>query len=88
MLKDDLWLTNARAANGAAAKIAAAAGGRLVHPVEANELFLRISTEEAGRLRSAGFEFYDWRPGEARLVTSWNQPDEEVEALAAAIAAL
>ena len=88
LLKDDLWLANARAANGAAAKLAAAAGGRLIHPVEANELFLRVSAEEAARLRAAGFEFYDWGPGEARFVTSWNQPSEEVDALAAAIAAL
>lgn len=88
MLKDDLWLTNARAANGAAAKLASAAGERLIHPVQANELFLRVSAKEAGRLRTAGFEFYDWGPGEARLVTSWNQPGDEVDALAAAIAAL
>lgn len=88
MLKDDLWLANARAANGAAAKLASAAGGRLIHPVEANELFLRVSAEEAARLRAAGFEFYDWGLGEARIVTSWNQLDDEVDALAAAIAAL
>jgi len=88
MLKDDLWLANARAANDAAAKLAVAAGGRLIHPVQANELFLRISAEEAGRLRAAGFGFHDWGPGEARFVTSWNQPCHEVDALAAAIAAL
>jgi threonine aldolase len=88
MLADDLWLTNARAANAAAAKLAGAAGGRLIHPVEANELFLRMSAAEAARLRAIGFEFYDWGPGEARLVTSWNQPETEVAALAAAIAEL
>jgi threonine aldolase len=88
MLKDDLWLANARAANATAAKLAAAAGSRLILPVQANELFLRVSPDEAARLRAAGFDFYDWGPGEARLVTSWNQPDGEVSALAAAIAAL
>lgn len=88
MLKNNLWLGNARAANDAATRLAAAAGARLIHKVEANELFLRVSAPEAARLRAAGFDFYDWGPGEARLVTSWNQPLDEVDAFAAAIAAL
>jgi threonine aldolase len=88
MLKDDLWLENGRAANAGAARLAAAAGNRLVHPVQANELFLRVSPEEAASLRAQGFDFYDWGPGEARLVLSWNQPEAEVAALAEAIAAL
>ncbi len=88
MLEDDRWLANARAANAGAARLAAAAGPRLIHPVEANEVFLRVTAEEAAALRRAGFDFYDWGPGEARLVVSWSQPADEVAALAAAIAAL
>jgi threonine aldolase len=68
--------------------VAKAAGDRLVHAVEANELFLRASLDESARLRSQGFDFYDWGPGEIRFVTSWDQQDEAVEQLAAAIAAL
>ncbi|MGH6782723.1 MAG: low specificity L-threonine aldolase, partial [Sphingomonadaceae bacterium] len=59
-----------------------------VHPVQANEIFLHLTADEAARLRGQGFDVYDWGPGEARFVTSWSQPDAEVEALAAAIAAL
>lgn len=88
MLDNGLWLANARAANAAAASLAAAAGDRLVHPVEANELFVRMTADEAARLRAHGFDFYDWAPGEVRLVTSWNQGGAEVAALAQAIAAL
>jgi len=88
MLKDNLWLDNARAANAAAQVIARAASDRLLYPVEANEIFLRVSSEESARLRSAGFDFYDWRPGEIRLVTSWDQQAEAVDRLASAIAAL
>lgn len=88
MLKDDLWLANARAANAGAAKLAAACGGRLIHPVEANELFVRMTAEEAAKLRSAGFDFYDWGEGAARLVVSWDQDAEAVAPLAAAIGAL
>ena len=88
MLDNGLWLANARAANAAAASLAAAAGDRLVHPVEANELFVRMTADEAARLRAHGFDFYDWAPGEVRLVTSWDQGGAEVAALAQAIAAL
>jgi threonine aldolase len=88
MLEDDLWLDNARAANAAAQTLAKAAPQRLVYPVEANEVFLNVSAEEAHRLRDLGFDFYDWGPGEIRLVTSWDQQGEDVERLAAALAAL
>ena len=84
MLEGDVWLRNARAANDAAARLAAAAGGeRLLLPVEANEMFIRVSPEEAAALRAQGFDFYDWGPGEARLVTSWDSDPAEVDALAA-----
>lgn len=88
MLKDDVWLRNARAANAGAALLAAAAGDRLVHAVEANEVFLRVTPEEAAALRAQGFDFYDWAPGEIRLVTSWDQREVDVRPLADAIAAL
>ena len=88
MLDDNLWLETAGAANDAARKLAAAAGNRLINPVEANELFLHMTAEEAARLRAQGFDFYDWAAGEIRLVTHWASPAGEVTALAQAIAAL
>lgn len=88
MLDDDLWLKNARAANSGAAALAAACGERLLHKVEANELFVRMTASEAATLRGAGFDFYDWGDGAARLVVSWNQDAAAVAPLAAAIAAL
>jgi threonine aldolase len=88
MLDGDLWLDNARAANAAARKLAEAAPERLIYPVEANEIFLKATVDEAQRLRAMGFDFYDWGPGQIRLVTSWDQQGAELESLAAAIAAL
>jgi threonine aldolase len=88
MLDNDLWLENARAANAAAQTLAQAAPERLIYPVEANEVFLRVSPEEAAALRAQGFDFYDWAPGEIRLVTSWDQGGEPVARLAAAITSL
>jgi threonine aldolase len=85
LLEDDLWLENARAANAAAQMLAQVAPDRLVYPVEANEIFLRATPEEAASLRSSGFDFYDWGPGEIRLVTSWDQGGEPVRMLAEAI---
>jgi threonine aldolase len=88
MLEDDLWLQNARVANAAAQKIAAAAPQRLVYPVEANEIFLRVTDEEAASLSREGFDFYEWGAGQIRLVTSWDADEQSVEKLASAIAAL
>jgi len=88
LLEDELWLDNARASNAVAKTVASAAPQRLVYPVEANEIFLKVSADEAAGLRAQGFDFYDWGPGQIRLVTSWDQGGEEVDRLAAAIAAL
>lgn len=88
MLDGDLWLANARAANAAAGALAKAAAGRLVYAVEANELFVRMTPDEAAAIRAQGFDFYDWAPGEVRLVTSWDQDMGAVAKLAAAIEAL
>jgi threonine aldolase len=88
LLDEDRWLENARAANAGAAEIGRAAADRLIHPVEANEVFLRLTAEEAAALRAAGFDFYDWGGGAARLVVSWDQPAREIAALSGAIASL
>ncbi|MEY4620316.1 MAG: hypothetical protein RIS65_1488 [Pseudomonadota bacterium] len=93
MLENDLWLTNARSANAAAQIIAGAAAERLLYPVQANEIFLRLTPAEAAALRAQGFDFYDWGVvgenwGTARLVTSWQHTEADVAPLARAIAAL
>jgi len=88
MLTDDLWLANARAANAAAAEIAASCGERLMHPVEANELFVRLTPAERDALRAQDFGFYDWGPDAARFVTAWNTRQEDARALARAVASL
>ena len=88
LVEGGLWLENARHANAAAQEIAAAAGARLMHPVEANEIFLTVSQRERESLRAQGFGFYDWGAGGARIVTAWNSHSVHVTALARAIAGL
>ena len=87
-LEDGLWLRLAARANTLARQLGDAAGGLLLHPVQANELFVRVGATGAATLRQLGFEFYDWGAidsGEARLVVSWDQPQNDVDLLCAAL---
>jgi threonine aldolase len=87
-LESGLWLRNAERTNRLAQRIGRAAADRLLHPVEANEVFLGLGVERRQQLRARGFEFEDWGPegrGHARLVVSWDQPEEDVQALCAAL---
>ena len=90
-VESGIWRRNAERANALARRIGKAAGARLLHPVEANEVFVELGGSGKASLRAAGFEFYDWGPpasGEARLVASWDQNERHVEALCAALTAL
>lgn len=88
MLEGDLWLENARKANAAAQAIAATAGERLMHPVEANEVFMRLTPAEREMLRGHGYEFYDWGADAARFVAAWDSDPAAAQALGKAIASL
>jgi threonine aldolase len=87
-VESGLWLRNARRTNELAQKIGRVAGSLLMHPVEANEIFLALGQERKQALRAAGFEFYDWNAassGETRFVVSWDQREEDVLALGDAL---
>ena len=91
MIENGLWLENARASNAGAQALAAAAPQRLLYPVEANEVFLKLTAAEREALRRHGFGFYDWElagPEAARFVVRWDQDKAAIDALAAAIARL
>jgi threonine aldolase len=97
-LKNGLWLDNARHANAMAAKMAqglkTVAGARLLHPVQANELFVVIPAETATALETQGFKFYRWplhadEPGVTiRLVTSYATPSADVDEFITAAASI
>jgi threonine aldolase len=83
-VRSGLWRTHAHRANRLARQLACAAGARLLHPVEANELFLDLGVAGKAALRAQGFGFYDWGPAagrEARFVVSWDQTQASVDAL-------
>ena len=92
-LEDGLWLRLAQRANAGAARLAAGLealpGVALLHPVEANEVFVRAPPDVFAALRAAGFEFHPW-PGADdafRLVVPWCVEDAEVERFLACAAA-
>jgi threonine aldolase len=88
MIEDDLWLDNARAANAAAQAIAQNGADRLLHPVEANEVFIRLTPQERETLREQGFQFYDWGADAARFVAAWDSDLAEARMLGERIAGL
>ncbi|SMF60222.1 L-threonine aldolase [Tistlia consotensis] len=80
----EVWLRNARHANRLAGRLAeglaALPGCRLLHPAEANEVFVEVPALAIERLRTAGFQFYEWAPGRLRLVCAWNTSEADVAA--------
>lgn len=87
-VESGVWLRNAQRTNALARSVAEHASKWLMYPVEANEIFLWLGAERRNRLREQGFEFYDWgagTSGEARFVVSWDQPQSDIDALAAAL---
>ena len=92
-LKDGLWLELAAKANAAGARLAeglgSVPGARLLHPVEANMLFVELPRAAHRRAVSAGAQYFmtledleggaEHDPIPARLVTNWATTDEEVD---------
>ena len=97
-LKNDLWLKNARHANAMATRMAqglkSVPAVRLLHPVEANEVFAVVPEAWAGAMEMQGFHFYRWQyhvPDDGitiRLVTSFATPEADVDEFLAAAAAV
>ena len=88
MIEDDLWLDDARAANAAAQAIAHYGADRLMQPVEANEVFIRLTPQEREVLREQGFQFYDWGADAARFVAARDSDLAEARTLGERIADL
>jgi threonine aldolase len=89
-LKGERWLELARHANGMATRLAQGLQRlpqvSLVHPVEANEIFVVLPPQVIAGLRAAGFNFYDWTdgvPGTIRLVLAFNTDPGHVDAFVA-----
>lgn len=91
-LTDDLWLRLARRANALAQRLASGLDGipgvRLMHPVEANEVFIQLPERVIVALLAGGFQFYRWldeRSTTIRLVTAFDTREADVAALIEAV---
>ena len=87
-LSDDLWRRNAKHANAMAARLAVElttlSGAHLLHPVQANELFVTLAEGVREGLLADGFKFYPWAAGGPdciRLVTAFNTSEQDITAL-------
>jgi len=92
--ESDLWLKNAERANAAATHLALGlrqnSAVQLLHPVEANEIFVSMPEKMLAGLEAEGFGFYRWplcvvaRDVAIRLVTSFQTRLADVDAFLAA----
>lgn len=88
-LKDGLWLELAARANASAREVSEllqSRGGELAHPVDGNEVFVRLPADLAARLKAAGVGFYPWLDGSFRFVCSWATTADDVAALGKVLA--
>jgi threonine aldolase len=92
-LTDGLWLRLAGHANAMARRIADGLAGipgvSLLHPVEANELFVLLPDSAIAKLEQAGYRFYRWDSDRGpciRLVTAFDTQAEDVDAFVRAFA--
>jgi threonine aldolase len=86
-LRGGVWLRHAENANRMARLLADRLGGvpgvEIVRPVAANAVFALISPPVQVRLQEAGWRYYEFIGGAARLMTSWRTSEEDVVALIA-----
>lgn len=84
---DDLWLRLAATANAKAARLAAGLtdqGAAILHPVEANMIFARLPASAHRRAAEAGAVYCRMDDRLCRLVTGWDTPEADIDALLAA----
>lgn len=89
-LTNDLWLKNARASIASAEKLEAvmtsAEGVRMVHPRQANGLFLEMPDDLADLMQNSGIQFYrGWRRRPQlyhRMMTNFQTTQEDLDAVA------
>jgi threonine aldolase len=92
LLRDDLWLRNARHANALARRLADRVGGiagvDVTQPVQANAVFARLPVPAIDELRErTPFYVWDEAAGEVRWMTAFDTTEDDVDRFAADIAA-
>jgi threonine aldolase len=90
LLRDNVMLRRAGHANACAGKLSAAlteiSGVSLMHPSEANAVFVKMSQKAIDMLHDKGWVFYTFiGSGNCRFMCSWATTEEDINALTADI---
>ena len=91
-LSNDVWLRNARHANSMASLLskglAAIPDVKLVHPTQANEIFVSLPNSIVKHLNNEGYDVnHDELDGKAaRFVAAWNSEKKDIDKLLKTIA--
>ena len=92
MLRGGAWLQHARHANEMAALLEASLrelGLELLHPRQANAVFVALPGDAAAALRAKGWRFYDFiGSGGSRLMCAWDTTADDVRAFATDLGAV
>ncbi len=81
MLDSGAFVTRAAHANAMAHRLAALMPFKIVHPVQANGLFVEMSDEQHAALVAQGLQVYRVADGSVRFMCSWATTPEAVDAL-------
>jgi threonine aldolase len=85
MLKDGAWVRQANYANACAQRLAARLreipGVKIGFPVEVNQVFAEMPEKMHKELEAAGWHYYRFFGGYARLMCSWATTDEDIDTL-------
>jgi threonine aldolase len=84
LLKDDIWIENARHANNCAQtlaeKLTAVLGRAPVFPCEASAVFFDLADGLVSRLQERGWRFYKFiEPDIYRLMCSWSVSEQDID---------
>jgi threonine aldolase len=85
MLEDGALKRHAAHANAMARKLAALMPFPVMHPVEANGVFVEMDEARLAALQAKGWFVYRFLDGTVRFMCSWATTEETVEALGAAL---
>ena len=88
MLEDGALVRHAAHANAMAKRLAALSPFKVVHPVEANAVFVEMDEPTLKRLHAAGWFVYRFLDGSVRFMCSWATSPDSVDELGAALARL
>ena len=83
MLKNDVWLDNARHANMMAEKLQRRLKGigikKFLFPCQANALFFQLPDSAAAKMAKKGWRIYNFIGGAHRLMCGWDTTDQDID---------